>query len=120
MVETVIVMFNVEPGRTRQLTRFHENRHNPLKILKLFPISNVAIENRDASTDTRTRMVSAMYNHIVVPTVARRDRQRLRPDILRRALGSASCARRKPRSRRHDRLIRGNCRRPHDEIEPAS
>jgi polyphosphate kinase len=91
LVDAGIVMFKLwlEIGRAMQLKRFHERRHNPLKIWKLSPIDYVAMEKWDAYTDARDRMFAATHNDVVPWAVVRaNDKRRARLNIIRHVLSS--------------------------------
>ena len=55
LVDDGIVLFKfwLEIGREMQLKRFHERRHDPLKIWKLSPIDYAAMHKWDAYTEAR-------------------------------------------------------------------
>jgi polyphosphate kinase 2 len=48
-------------GQEMQLKRFHDRRHDPLKVWKLSPIDFDALKKYDAYTEARNRMLAASH-----------------------------------------------------------
>lgn len=81
---TVVFKFWLNIGRATQLQRFHERRHNPLKLWKLSPIDYAAMEKWDDYTAARDRMFAATHNETVPWTAVRaNDKRRARLNIIR-------------------------------------
>ena len=73
----VLFKFWLDIGREMQLKRFHERRHNPLKIWKLSPIDYAAMAKWDDYTAARDEMFAA--THTSRDAVDHRARQRQAP-----------------------------------------
>jgi polyphosphate kinase len=89
LIDTGIVMFKfwLEIGRAMQLKRFHERRHNPLKIWKLSPIDYAAMEKWDAYTVARDEMFAATDTENAPWLVVKaNDKRRARLNVIRRVL----------------------------------
>jgi polyphosphate kinase 2 len=74
-------------GREMQLKRFHDRRHDPLKVWKLSPIDIEALGRWDAYTEAR----DAMFAHTDVPhapwgVVRANDKRRARLNLIRTVL----------------------------------
>ena len=89
LVEDGVLLYKfwLNVGREAQLTRFHERRHNPLKIWKLSPIDVAALAKWDAYTAARDRMFEATDTEAAPWTVVRaNDKRRARLNIIRHLL----------------------------------
>jgi polyphosphate kinase 2 len=111
LVDTGIVMFKfwLEIGRAMQLKRFHERRHNPLKIWKLSPIDYAAMEKWDAYTAARDEMFAATDTK-TAPWLAVKanDKRRARLNVVRYVLDNVDyVGKDKDAARRPDPLIIG-------------
>lgn len=83
----VLVKFWLNIGRTTQLKRFHDRRHDPLKIWKLSPIDLKALDKWDDYTAARDRMMAATSVPDVPWTIVRmNDKRRGRLEIIRHVL----------------------------------
>ncbi|MGD1887650.1 MAG: polyphosphate kinase 2 [Cohaesibacteraceae bacterium] len=83
----VLVKFWLNIGRTTQLKRFHDRRHDPLKIWKLSPIDLKALDKWDDYTAARDRMLAATSQPDVPWTIVRmNDKRRGRLEIIRHVL----------------------------------
>ncbi|MBL8572051.1 MAG: polyphosphate kinase 2 [Hyphomicrobiaceae bacterium] len=58
---TTVVKIWIDVGREMQLKRFHDRRHNPLKVWKVSPIDYAAISRYDAYGAARDRMIEATH-----------------------------------------------------------
>lgn len=84
-------------GQTMQLKRFHDRRHNPLKVWKLSPIDIKALTKWDDYTVARNRMMRATHNEIAPWTVVRsNDKRRARINVIRKVLTSLDYAGKNP------------------------
>ena len=86
LVDDGIVLFKfwLNMGREMQLKRFHERRHNPLKVWKLSPIDYEAMGKWDAYTDARNTMLKATDKPPAPWTVVRaNDQKRARLNVVR-------------------------------------
>ena len=89
LVDEGIILFKfwLEIGREMQFKRFHERRHNPLKIWKLSPIDYAALHRYDDYSEARDRMLAATDRAATPWTVAlANDKRRARLDIIRHVL----------------------------------
>lgn len=76
-------------GREMQLKRFHDRRHDPLKVWKLSPMDIAALTKWGLYTDARDRMLAATHTEHAPWTVVRaNDKRRARLDIIRHILAS--------------------------------
>lgn len=83
----VLVKFWLNIGRTTQMKRFHDRRHDPLKIWKLSPIDLKALAKWDDYTAARDRMLAATSLPDVPWTIVRmNDKRRGRLEIIRHVL----------------------------------
>jgi polyphosphate kinase 2 len=74
-------------GREMQLLRFHERRHDPLKVWKLSPVDLKALNLWDEFTAAMERMLPATDTAFAPWTVIRsNDNWRARTDIIRNVL----------------------------------
>ncbi len=86
---TVLFKFWLNIGREMQMKRFHERRHNPLKIWKLSPIDFAALGKWDAYTAARDAMLAATHRKATPWTVVRaNDKRRARLNIIRHVLAA--------------------------------
>jgi polyphosphate kinase 2 len=91
LVEAGILVFKfwLDIGRAMQLKRFHERRHNPLKIWKLSPMDYAAMTKWDAYTAARDRTLSATDTKAAPWTfVLANDKKRARLAVIRHVLAS--------------------------------
>jgi polyphosphate kinase 2 len=89
LVDAGLVLFKfwLEIGRTMQLKRFYERRHDPLKIWKLSSIDYAAMEKWDAYTAARDTMFAASDRPLTPWTVAlANDQKRARLSLIRYVL----------------------------------
>ena len=83
----VVIKFWLDVGREMQLKRFHERRHNPLKIWKLSPIDYAALEKWPDFTKARNAMLAATHSKATPWTVVHaNDKRRARLNIIRTVL----------------------------------
>jgi polyphosphate kinase 2 len=74
-------------GREMQLKRFHDRRHDPLKIWKLSPIDLEALKKFDDYSAARNRMLEAAHTeHAPWRVVFNNDKKRGRLEVLRSVL----------------------------------
>ncbi len=84
----VLVKYWLDVGREMQLSRFHDRRHDPLKVWKISPIDEAAVTLYDAYGRARDRMIEATHTDRAPWTVALgNDKRRLKLSILRHFLG---------------------------------
>jgi polyphosphate kinase 2 len=91
LVDDGILLFKfwLNIGREMQLKRFHERRHNPLKIWKLSPIDYAALSKWDDYIAARDTMLKATNRPATPWTVLlANDKRRARLAILRHLLGA--------------------------------
>lgn len=75
-------------GRQMQLKRFHDRRHDPLKLWKLSPIDMEALARFDAYTEARNKMLEATHSDYAPWTVIfNNDKRRGRLNVIRTVLG---------------------------------
>ncbi len=85
----VLFKFWLNIGREMQLKRFHERRHNPLKIWKLSPVDFAALEKWTAYTEARDVMLAATHSKATPWTVVRaNDKRRARLNVIRHVLAA--------------------------------
>ena len=85
----VLFKFWLNIGREMQLKRFHERRHNPLKIWKLSPVDYAALEKWDAYSKARDVMLAATHSKAAPWTVVHaNDKRRARLAIIRHVLAA--------------------------------
>ncbi|OEO32943.1 polyphosphate kinase 2 [Devosia insulae DS-56] len=78
-------------GREMQLKRFHDRRHDPLKVWKLSPIDLEALKRFDDYTKARNRMLEASHTeHAPWRIVFNNDKKRGRLGIIRSVLQALS------------------------------
>jgi polyphosphate kinase 2 len=111
LVEAGILVFKfwLDIGRAMQLKRFHERRHNPLKIWKLSPMDYAAMAKWDAYTAARDEMFAATHTEVAPWIVVRaNDKRRAHLNIIRYVLGAVEYEGRDSDAvRRPDPLILG-------------
>jgi polyphosphate kinase len=74
-------------GREMQLKRFHDRRHDPLKIWKLSPMDIAALNKWGDYTDKRDRMLKETHTDHAPWTVIRaNDKRRARINLIRHIL----------------------------------
>ena len=83
-----LIKFYIEIGREMQLKRFHERRHDPLKVWKISSIDHAAIQKYDDYTAARDRMLEMTHRDNAPWTVGLgNDKKRLKLNALRHLLG---------------------------------
>jgi polyphosphate kinase len=83
----ILVKFWLDIGREMQLKRFHDRRHDPLKIWKLSPVDIRALNMWDEFTEARDRMLQATHTAAAPWTVIRaNDKKRARLNAIRHVL----------------------------------
>ena len=83
----VLVKFWLNIGRITQLKRFHDRRHDPLKIWKLSPIDLKALDKWDDYTRVRDEMLVRTSTDSAPWTIVRmNDKRRGRLEIIRHVL----------------------------------
>ncbi len=94
-------------GREMQLKRFHDRRHNPLKIWKLSPIDIKALEKWDDYSKARNEMLKATDSkHAPWTVVLANDKRRARLEIIRFVLNKMDYERKnKDNIGKNDNLI---------------
>lgn len=81
--------FWLDIGREMQLKRFHDRRHDPLKIWKLSPMDIAAFDKWDDYTAKRDRMLKETHSEHAPWTVVRaNDKRRARLNLIRYILQS--------------------------------
>jgi polyphosphate kinase len=74
-------------GREMQLKRFHDRRHDPLKVWKLSPMDIAALNKWDDYTEKRDRMLTETHTDQAPWTVVRgNDKRRARLNLIRHIL----------------------------------
>jgi polyphosphate kinase len=74
-------------GREMQLERFHDRRHDPLKIWKLSSMDIAALNKWDEYTQKRDRMLKETHNkHAPWTVVKANDKRRARINVIRHIL----------------------------------
>ena len=74
-------------GREMQLKRFHDRRHDPLKVWKLSPMDIAALNKWDDYTEKRDRMLKETHTDHAPWTVIRaNDKRRARINLIRHIL----------------------------------
>jgi polyphosphate kinase 2 len=83
----ILVKFWLDIGREMQLKRFHDRRHDPLKIWKLSPIDLKALDHWDDYTKARNRMLKATHTKLSPWIVIHaNDKKRARLNAIRHVL----------------------------------
>lgn len=81
--------FYLDIGREMQLKRFHDRRHDPLRIWKLSPMDIAALNKWDDYTEKRDRMLKETHTEKAPWTVVlANDKRRARTNIIRHMLQS--------------------------------
>jgi polyphosphate kinase 2 len=81
--------FYLDIGREMQLKRFHDRRHDPLRIWKLSPMDIAALNKWDDYTEKRDRMLKETHTDKAPWTVVlANDKRRARANIIRHMLQS--------------------------------
>jgi polyphosphate kinase 2 len=81
--------FWLDIGREMQLKRFHDRRHDPLKVWKLSPMDIAALNKWDDYTAKRNRMLKETHSdHSPWTVVHANDKRRARLNIIRHMLMS--------------------------------
>lgn len=79
--------FWLDIGREMQLKRFHDRRHDPLKVWKLSPMDIAALTKWDLYTEARDLMLKETHSEHAPWTVVRaNDKRRARLDLIRHIL----------------------------------
>ncbi|WP_438750444.1 polyphosphate kinase 2 [Pararhizobium sp. O133] len=79
--------FWLDIGREMQLKRFHDRRHDPLKVWKLSPMDIAALTKWDDYTEARDLMLKETHSEHAPWTVVRaNDKRRARLDLIRHIL----------------------------------
>ncbi|WP_181707989.1 polyphosphate kinase 2 [Chthonobacter rhizosphaerae] len=89
LVEDGLRLFKVwlDIGREMQLKRFHDRRHDPLKIWKLSPVDIKALALWDDYTAARDRMLAATHTDLAPWLVIKaNDKKRARLNAIRHVL----------------------------------
>jgi len=89
----ILIKFWLNMGREMQLKRFHERRHNPLKVWKLSPIDYEAMGKWDDYTKARDSMLAATDRAPAPWTIVRaNDQKRARLNVVRYLLDAVDYA----------------------------
>jgi polyphosphate kinase 2 (PPK2 family) len=84
---TRLFKFWLEIGREMQLVRFHERRHNPLKVWKISPVDLAAIDRWEEFSKARDRMIEATHTkHSPWIIVKSNDKRRAHLALIRYVL----------------------------------
>ncbi|MCX8995873.1 polyphosphate kinase 2 [Rhizobiaceae bacterium BDR2-2] len=76
-------------GREMQIKRFHDRRHDPLKVWKLSSMDIAALSRWDDYTDKRNRMLKETHtDHAPWVVVKANDKRRARINVIRHILSS--------------------------------
>ncbi|SCW35758.1 polyphosphate kinase 2, PA0141 family [Rhizobium mongolense subsp. loessense] len=79
--------FYLDIGREMQLKRFHDRRHDPLKVWKLSSMDIAALTKWDDYSDKRERMLKETHTEFAPWTVIRaNDKRRARLNLIRHML----------------------------------
>jgi polyphosphate kinase 2 len=79
--------FWLDIGREMQLKRFHDRRHDPLKVWKLSPMDIAALTKWDLYSEARDQMLKETHSQHAPWTVVRaNDKRRARLDLIRHIL----------------------------------
>jgi polyphosphate kinase 2 len=82
-----LVKFWLEVGREMQLSRFHDRRHDPLKVWKISEIDLAAIDRYDDYTRARDRMLETTHTDRAPWTIVLgNDKRRLKLNVIRHVL----------------------------------
>ena len=81
--------FWLDIGREMQIKRFHDRRHDPLKVWKLSSMDIAALSRWDDYTEKRNRMLKdTNTNHSPWIVVKANDKRRARINIIRHILSN--------------------------------
>ncbi|MCI5047824.1 MAG: polyphosphate kinase 2 [Aquisalinus sp.] len=81
--------FWLNVGREMQLKRFHDRRHDPLKVWKLSPIDLKALKKWDEYTNARDLMLTRTHtNHAPWTIIRSNDKRRARLNAIRHVLSA--------------------------------
>ncbi len=81
--------FWLDIGREMQLKRFHDRRHDPLKVWKLSPMDIAALTKWDDYTEARDSMLKETHTDYAPWTVVRaNDKKRAHLNLIRHLLSS--------------------------------
>jgi polyphosphate kinase 2 len=84
---TILFKFWLDIGQEMQLKRFHERRHNPLKIWKLSPMDYAALGKWKDYSRARDEMLDACHSDTAPWTVVlANDKRRARLNLIRHVL----------------------------------
>ncbi|MBW3097500.1 polyphosphate kinase 2 [Pseudohoeflea coraliihabitans] len=89
LVDSGIFLFKfwLNIGREMQIKRFHDRRHDPLKVWKLSPMDIASLDRWQDYTDKRNQMLEATHTPQAPWTVVRsNDKRRARINLIRRLL----------------------------------
>ena len=76
-------------GREMQIERFHDRRHNPLKVWKLSPMDIASLNKWDDYTEKRNMMLEHTHtDHAPWAVVRANDKRRARLNLLRHILST--------------------------------
>lgn len=85
--------FYLDIGREMQLKRFHDRRHDPLKVWKLSPIDIEALHKWDAYTAARDEMLERTdCQHAPWTVIRANDKRRGRINVIQTVLGKLDFA----------------------------
>jgi polyphosphate kinase len=93
LVDDGILLFKfwLSIGRAMQLKRFHDRRHDPLKVWKLSPIDYAAMAKWDEYTRARDELFAAAHNDATPWTVVlANDKRRARLNLIRHVLAAVN------------------------------
>ncbi|MGK6316297.1 polyphosphate kinase 2 [Neorhizobium sp. DT-125] len=83
----IFFKFYLDIGREMQLKRFHDRRHDPLKIWKLSPMDIAALNKWDDYTEKRNVMFEKTHRQETPWTIVRaNDKRRARINLIRHIL----------------------------------
>ncbi|MCX5497756.1 polyphosphate kinase 2 [Kaistia dalseonensis] len=84
---TILFKFWLDIGQEMQMKRFHERRHNPLKIWKLSPMDYAAIGKWKEYSKARDTMLEACHHQAAPWTIVlANDKKRARLNLIRHVL----------------------------------
>lgn len=82
-----LIKFWIEVGREMQLSRFWDRRHDPLKVWKISPIDEAAIDRWEAYGTARDRMLERTHSDATPWTIVLgNDKRRLKLNAIRHIL----------------------------------
>jgi len=83
-----LIKFFLDVGFEMQLSRFHDRRHNPLKVWKVSPIDYAAVTKYEDYGRARDRMIERTHTDAAPWTVVLgNDKRRLKLNAIRHVLG---------------------------------